>query len=356
MTKNKVLILTNTILHYRYDLYNNLAKNVDLTIATVNESIVYHEAAFNQISFLSKKTGPFYIQKDLYKLCKEFDVVIIMFNITYISFMKLLFQKRNFQIILWGIGVSTENGFDKNSSIIKERIRYYLAKKADAIMFYSEYPLKKYIQKGINSNKLFVAHNTIANDYIFDNSKIRSSFLFLGSLHKRKKIFILLQAFKNVVNKIPKEISIDIIGKGEEYRNIENWIIKNNLQDRIILHGQKTKKDLICYFEKAIACISPGQAGLSVLESFSYGVPFITHCDAITGGERLDIKHGCNGFLFEDENQLESLIIELSKSCKATTYHHNAYEYYKGSRKITDMSNSITNAIESVSNNINYKH
>lgn len=348
MTKNKVLILTNTILHYRYDLYNNLAKNVDLTIATVNESIVYHEAAFNQISFLSKKAGPFYFQKDLYKLCKEFDVVIIMFNITYISFMKLLFQKRNFQIILWGIGVSTENGFDKNSSIIKERIRYYLAKKADAIMFYSEYPLKKYIQKGINSNKLFVAHNTIANDYIFDNSKIRSSFLFLGSLHKRKKIFILLQAFKNVVNKIPKEISIDIIGEGEEYRNIENWIIENNLQDRIILHGQKTKKDLICYFEKAIACISPGQAGLSVLESFSYGVPFITQRNAVTGGEIYNIKHTYNGFFFDTLPELESILEKLATSNTDMAYYENVYNYYKENRKIEDMGDSIINTINDV--------
>jgi len=114
------------------------------------------------------------------------------------------------------------------------------------------------------------------------------------------------------------------------------------------MHGEKTGKDLICYFEKAIASISPGQAGLSVLESFSYGVPFITSYDAITGGEIFNIRHGYNGFLIHNNIELENIMENLSRTRNSRIYHQNAYKFYQDNRKITDMGNSILNAINSV--------
>lgn len=45
--------------------------------------------------------------------------------------------------------------------------------------------------------------------------------------------------------------------------------------------GVYNDEELVSYFEKAIICIFPDQAGLSVLKSIGYGVPYVMHKDAI---------------------------------------------------------------------------
>ncbi|WP_449437266.1 glycosyltransferase [Pedobacter steynii] len=140
-------------------------------------------------------------------------------------------------------------------------------------------------------------------------NKTFESFIFIGSLYKQKKIFDLLYAYeeviKNLDGKVPK---LEIIGDGDEYENIKEWIIMKGFNELVILHGNLNKdEDLLPIFNRSIACISPGQAGLSVQKCFSYGVPFITSFKAITGGEITSIMNGVTGFLYD------SSISELSK-------------------------------------------
>ena len=143
---------------------------------------------------------------------------------------------------------------------------------------------------------------------------------------------------------------LNIIGGGEEFETVQTWINVNNMEKNIILHGpifdvaQKAK-----FFQKAFACISPEQAGLSVLESMGYGVPFITGKDSITGGERLNITHGVNGVLLDNINQLQEIILDISKFPeKYIIMGQNAQDYYRRCRKPLDMANGLFDAIQYV--------
>lgn len=83
------------------------------------------------------------------------------------------------------------------------------------------------------------------------------------------------------------------------------------------------------FFESAAVTVSPLQAGLSVAESFSFGVPYITHRNPISGGEYLSIKDGENGFLFETEDDLLAVLQWVGGNAEERVrLGNNAYNFY----------------------------
>jgi glycosyltransferase involved in cell wall biosynthesis len=269
----------------------------------------------DEIQLQFEQLGPFaYYKGNLQSILNQYDVVVCMLYVMNLSLLKLPFlPSRKFKLIYWGIGVraSYNNPFDAPTPI--NQVRYLIAKKADAMIFYSDYARNKYISKGISAEKLFVMQNTVEVNKESEVSPKRDKLLFVGSLYKSKKIFQLLESYqkaKSQLNSIPK---LHIVGNGSEYASVLDWIDKTSNQDNIILHGSVFEEDILAgLFQTSLACISPGQAGLTVLKSFGYGVPFVTQKDAITGGERLNIVHNENGVLYNSEDDLVEIIKDIS--------------------------------------------
>ena len=146
-------------------------------------------------------------------------------------------------------------------------------------------------------------------------------------------------------NKEPKELHI--IGNGDEFNSVKNWITTNKLNHKIVLHGSIFEEQkLSTLFSSGLACISPGQAGLSVLKSFGYSVPFITHSDAITGGERLNIVDKKNGILFKNYEDLSEIILSIFESPeKFKVMGENAKAFYDTHRTPKIMAQGFIDAV-----------
>ena len=129
---------------------------------------------------------------------------------------------------------------------------------------------------------------------------------------------------------------------------VKGYINENNLNQNVFMLGEINdpvlKKE---YFAKSIVNISPNQAGLSVLESFSFGVPFVTKENAISGGEHLNIKHGYNGLLLKNEEELLEKMNNINDNIgQIRKMGENAYNYYVNNRNFNSMVEAFVNAIE----------
>jgi len=350
MNKIKLLSLTNVILEYRIPVYNQLAEYFDVTVAHFGVKVNENKTKFKQIILTKKKKGPFiFFKEDIFKLASEYEAVIALGEFRVLPFFALGFKKREFSLTYWGIGVSAsyDNKFDEDRRW--DKIRFYLMNKADSIVFYTSYPIKRYVQYGgIKREKLFVANNTVDVVEKIEIPKEKKHFLFVGTLYKAKKIFDLLEAYNIAFTKNPSIKPLIIIGDGEEYDNICNWIAVKNLSNNIQLIGAiYDQNKLKNYYTDAIACISPGQAGLTLLNSMAYGVPFVTTSNAITGGEIFNIKNNVNGIIYQGSiERLAEIIEELSKNkSKVLAMAENAQNYYFTKRTMPIMVKGLVDAI-----------
>lgn len=347
----RVLILYNKIFHYRIPVWNELAKLCDLTVTysegdgKLPDNMI---ANFRILYLPAYRFKGIVLQRDnIRKLSHNYDVVIAYGNIAWLKFSMLPWFNKT-PIIYHTIGVSASygKGFDEHKEW--DRVRNFFYSKADALAFYTDYPIKKYEKLGIPREKMFVAPNTVAVAPLKDEVK-KDTLLVIGTLYREKGIQSLLDVYKELrpICKLP---ILNIIGKGPDYDVINQWIQDNNMQDIIILRGaiydidEKAK-----FFAQALACISPKQAGLTVLESMGYGVPFVSSKNAITGGELLNVHNGVDGVVMESESNLLSVVKDISVHPeKYIAMGRKAKEFYDNNRTPKHMAQGFWDAIQYV--------
>lgn len=352
--KTKVLLLQETISDYNIPLYEVLASHIDLTIGytKLNDSISLQNFKIVKLKYNSF-FGLHFINKDLKKIYNEFDVVIFMADMHYFSFVILPFKvRRSFKVIAWTIGLrasyTTKYDVYRKKNIL-DLVYLQILKRSDAIIIYSKEP-KIFWRNLINERKFFVANNSLQ----VDNKKIipgiiKNKILFIGTLYKEKNIDELIDSFIEAKRKYNKEdfFILEIIGEGSEYTRLKNFIITNNLSNSIRLNGSIFNEiDLVSFFNESIICVSPNQAGLSVLKSMGYGVPFVTRHNSITGGERNNIINGVNGLFYSSKSELVDILLDCKKNHdKYLKMGEEAMKYYNNNATIEIMAKGFLDAI-----------
>lgn len=350
----KVLILYNHLFHYRIPIWNILSRKYELTVAythPANQQDI-SKCEFKTIFIPANKISKIVFHKDnILKLANQYDVVLSYGQVTYIKFSTLGFLRRRFKLIYWYIGApASYNRHYGDGNRLYFKIYDFFHKRADALVFYSQPPVDFHVKRGFPKEKLFVANNTVSVDRIVPNYTERDTILFIGTLYLEKGLKILLDSYKIAYFRCQNIPKLTIVGGGEQFNIIQNWISDNGLESRIIMTGpiyDSLEKAKI--FNKSIVCISPLQAGLSVLESMGYGVPFITSEDAITGGEAFNIINHITGMRIQDINTLPDIICDIaSQKEKYVEMGRNAYLHYWNNRKPEDMAQGLSDAIEYV--------
>ena len=342
--KKKVLIIQEHIPHYRKSLFNLLAIDYDLTImhsskVDFDEGCLYHKIFLEYI-----KIGPFKIQKQFFThVFYGYDVIIAMSDFHWLlNILGVFFHPPKTKYIFWGFWFTDKYFIDKS--------KVFFANRADANIFYCEKDRQSFLIKRVDSKKLFLANNTVEVSKRINASLHfeKKRILFVGTLDKRKELNILIKAFKLIEPIIDKVIILTIIGDGICKNELMHLSQELNLTKRVEFKGQINNTDkLSLFYLDSFASVSYGQAGLSVLQSLAFGVPFITKVNAISGGEKTNIINNFNGFLCDGSvEDLSNKILALCQNVDlAKAMGRNAYNYYSENCTIENMAKGFKEAI-----------
>ena len=161
-------------------------------------------------------------------------------------------------------------------------------------------------------------------------------FISVGRLSKEKGYLDLLDLFKRISLKYP-DWKLDIVGDGAEREALEDYIQKNQLQDKVTLHGFQGKEyidDLLHRSSIYLMTSYTESFGIVLIEAMSHGVPCIAYDSA--EGAREIITSGENGFLIknrsreamlrkiEDLMKDEKLRIKIGKQARKSVHKYTS--------------------------------
>ena len=307
---NKILLISNDVLHYRQKVYNYLSDRFKLDgyefVVLANK----FQDANMEITFRHVQM-PFSITQYKSFIIKEKPNTVIFFlHLKDKVLFPLLFycKRHRIRTIFWNIGI---NALTPNSHI-KNMVFHYVHNKCDALITYTPDTKRYFTEK--NQKKLFVAYNTlnlreidksslpskkdIKAKYNIKNDKI---ILFISRLLPYKKVDILLEAFKE-----NKDVGVVIVGPGIN----EEQMQLVNCHSNFYYLGEKYGKDVDEIYSIGDLFSTPGHIGLAIVEAFFWGLPVIL-LNGHHAPEIYYMKNGKTGYMVNDIEELKRRTLEL---------------------------------------------
>ena len=341
----KVLIVYTEILEYRIPFFNVLGQYYMLTVVHAGCRMTHTDSHFREIVLPRLRLGRFSYQIGLRKLIRsgEYDFVVYFMDVSWISTVVAFLRNYNsVPRLIWGLW--------RTGHRLADFVRIWLAKQADFNIFYSRAAAMDFIDCGVHAERVSIALNSFhVENPARNDSSYRDSILVVGTFNARKQNDVTLAAFIAVADRLQVPARLVFVGNGTELPRLQSLAHSSRMRDRIEFHPPTFNEDeLRSYYDRARCSVSFGQAGLSVLQSFAFGVPFVTRKDAISGGEIENIEHGVNGFLCEPEStSLEDVLLNLLDDSDLSDWMgRNAIAYYKQSANVENMIAGFLRAIE----------
>lgn len=347
----KVLFLERVVLQYSVPFYNAMCEHMDVTVAYYMQDKTNNECKFKKIKLESNILGPFHIQKGVRKLAKQYDVVIMTSNLHAVSYVLLPFRKHNYKLLTWGIGFRASHTHpyvvDRPHNLL-DKLTLDLMAKCDANVFYMPEAKLFWKNTSLDMRKVFIAPNTVEVANVEFVPERKKNIIFVGTLYKGKGVDCLLKCVKEAMDNVHKDLHVDIIGDGPCRKELEDLCGLLELNTRVTFHGAiYDSLKLSEFYSNAILCVSPYQAGLTVCTSMGNGVPFVTRKDAITGGELYHITDGENGIIYNKDEELITIIMDvMTNPSKFVEMGVKAKEYYENHATIEHMVKGFLDAID----------
>jgi glycosyltransferase involved in cell wall biosynthesis len=243
-------------------------------------------------------------------------------------------------------------------------------KTADVLLLYTEIEREQYVNMGFSPSNCFATNNCIDQLPIVKASEAwpdasverfrresglegRDVFLFCGRVTAKSRLAICVQALRHLVE-AGRDPVLVIIGEGSEVEALKREArlrgVTANLYWIGALYDQAT---LAPWFRSSISLVYPGAIGLSLIHSFGYALPVITHGDPIDHmPEFAALKEGFNGLLFEKgcpEDLARKMLLLAENKGLRRRLSENSFRTVQDEFSFDGMVERFRNALEKAS-------
>lgn len=368
-----IIIIQRIFAKYRKDILDELHRHLNFVLLhSVNKS------GINQVtSSYSEKVRSFqYSRKDTniflnvfpYILKKRPEIVIHELSIGIASLIPtyILTRLLGNKFILWAHGYDRTKGFHPEKSL-SDKLRLFLIKKADAVIFYGQEAKLKFSEY-VTNEKLFVASNCLNTNVLnairdrlelegMENVQKRIDFthkynlIFIGRLLPSKQPQLLIDIYEHLANMYGDLICIHFVGDGECSDQLKKTVIDKGINNNFKFYGainDDIKNGELLYCSDLM--VMPGFVGLSINHAFNFDCPVVTFQQIGNGPEIEYLINGETGYIIENHST-ESMALIISKYLNSKDIQ---YQIKINIRKMIETTCSINNFIKGFEDAIKY--
>ena len=252
----------------------------------------------------------------------------------------------NRKTVLWGHAWPRSGKRSKS-----DKLRHFMRLLGSQIIVYTKTQEKELT--GLMKTKPVVA----ASNAIYYKNEMEVNMLgdidniiYVGRLTEAKKPLFLLKGFHNIIDSLPKGSKLIFVGEGEEKERLNEYITEHNIERRVLLLGHiNDYSSLKSLYDSALLSVSPGYLGLSITQSFGFGVPMLISRKENHSPEIEAVIDGENSMFFEtDEIQSfgKELINFYSNKSFWISQRIGICEYCKNNYSIESMGKTFIDLIK----------
>jgi glycosyltransferase involved in cell wall biosynthesis len=231
------------------------------------------------------------------------DVTVIELNPRILSNWVILIARRILRrrTIVWG------HAFPRGGSErATDRLRHIMRRLASGVVVYTHQQAEALRQLMPNASVTAAPnalYSTRDHPLVPRNADQAVNVVYVGRLIEVKKPELLLEAFAAVVDELPPAMNLMFVGEGTLRSSLEESAAKAGISDRVRFHGEVIEyDDLAEVYASALVNACPGYAGLSITQSYWFGVPTVIARDDPHSPEIEAAAEGFNTVFFESDS------------------------------------------------------
>ncbi|MBY0359185.1 MAG: glycosyltransferase family 4 protein [Candidatus Obscuribacterales bacterium] len=232
-------------------------------------------------------------------------------------------------------------------------LRALLRACAGVVLVYTEREKDRLLDK-CKQKRVIAAGNALYSKAVMaavGSSASRQNFIFVGRFVPEKKIELLIEAFYLARAALPSETRLLIVGGGPLEQAIKQKVRELGLNESVDFYGQVSNvESLKQLYASAVASVSPGYVGLSIVQSFGFGIPMLIACDEPHAPEIEAANEGKNCLFFNSDSAtalseaMQKLMADRSEWLGKSV---DIVEYCRQRYSLEAMSDRFVEALES---------
>jgi glycosyltransferase involved in cell wall biosynthesis len=232
-----------------------------------------------------------------------------------------------------------------------ELVRSILKHLSTALLLYTHTQKSETIEKYINfRDKIYVAPNSLyfkkQMKNVFNNES--KDIIYVGRLVSQKNIKFLILACQDFLSH-NNQSKLHIVGTGELLEELKNLSTSLNIEKQVIFHGHIHEREkLEKIYSLSFISISPGYVGLSITQSFSFGIPMLISDNENHSPEIEAFLPCINGSFFEKNNVMDFNIKLMAFYKNRKNFDSNAEETVKTCRENYSIEKMVQGFYDSI--------